>query len=235
MRYMGGKFSMARRIADLLPDAPVVWEPFMGGGNVTIHLAKKYPKVIASDLHEDLMLMWQAVKDGWVPPSQVSREEYRKLRHAEPSALRGFVGFGCSFGGMWFNGYMGVSSKHSPAASARSVMRFQPHMGNVEFSRRSYDEISPAPGDVVYCDPPFEGVTKYSTGEFDHGKFWEWAKDLSEQGVRVFVSEYTAPAGWTSVLEVDRPVSSAGGVAQVGRRQLDKVFKYQPEGNYKDD
>lgn len=175
----------------------------MGGGAVTQHLAQKYTKVYASDAHEELMLMWRAVQDGWVPPTELSEAQWRELKDAEPSALRGFAGFGCSFGGKWFGGYARGVGRNFADEAVRNIMRFKPHMGNVEFAHRSYMDIAPYPGDVVYCDPPYEATTPYSMG-FDHEAFWAWATDLAKQGVHVYVSEYNAPEGWTCVWEKEQ-------------------------------
>ena len=110
MRYLGGKSRIAKPILEvILANATertgVYWEPFIGGGGMASKAAKHFNRCIYSDQDEDLMLMWEALATGWEPPEQVSEEEYKALRHAEPSALRGFVGYGCSFGGKWFGGY----------------------------------------------------------------------------------------------------------------------------------
>jgi DNA adenine methylase len=45
------------------------------------------------------------------------------------------------------------------------------------------------PNSVIYCDPPYKGTAGYLS-DFDHDKFWDWARS---QPYPVFVSEYTAP------------------------------------------
>lgn len=106
MRYLGGKSKIAKRLAakilESTPRRELLIEPFCGGGSMTAALAPHFKHVQASDISEDLILMWKALQEGWEPPQNVTEEEYKALRHAEPSALRGFVGFSCSFGGCWF-------------------------------------------------------------------------------------------------------------------------------------
>lgn len=51
-----------------------------------------------SDLNLDLILMWQALQNGWKPPTELSEEEYKALRDAPPSPLRGFAQTQCTFG-----------------------------------------------------------------------------------------------------------------------------------------
>jgi DNA adenine methylase len=210
VRYVGGKgriaAAIADRIRDLSPAAPIAYEPFMGGGSVTAELAPRFPLVIASDAHPDLVLMWRAVLEGWAPPEVVTEAEYAALKIAEPSPLRGFVGFGGSFGGKWFAGYArGGVNKSGPrnhqAESARAVMRIgaQLRRYDVFVARATYGEIPIEPGSVVYCDPPYLSTLGYkSAGGFDPVDFWAWAEVTSDVA-DVYVSEYVAPPGWACV------------------------------------
>ena len=118
MRYQGGKSriagAIAAKIRELHPTATEIWEPFCGGGAVTLALAKVGFRVHASDSHEDLILMWQALMHGETEPfADVTEAEFKALKHAPSSARRGFVRFGSSFGGDFNAGYgrNGVASK----------------------------------------------------------------------------------------------------------------------------
>lgn len=65
-------------------------------------------------------------------------------------------------------------------------------------------------GDIVYLDPPYAGTTGYAgAGTFDHSLFWEKAEDAAIRGVQVYVSEYTAPEHWRSILSFNRPNTMA--------------------------
>lgn len=110
MRYQGGKSRIAKALATEIrkrfPTTTDIWELFCGGGAMTLALAKAGFRVHASDNHEDLILMWQALMRGETEPFvDVTREEHARLKHAEPSARRGFVRFGASFGGDFFGGF----------------------------------------------------------------------------------------------------------------------------------
>jgi hypothetical protein len=90
----------------MYPTCTEIWEPFCGGGAVTLALSKAGFKVHASDIHHDLIMMWRAVMAGDEGVyADVTEEEYNALKNAPSSARRGFVGFGASFGGSWFGGY----------------------------------------------------------------------------------------------------------------------------------
>lgn len=215
MRYVGGKGRIARAIVDVIaersPGATVAVEPFMGGGAVTAELAKRFGLVLASDAHEDLALMWQAVSDGWTPPEMVTEDEYARLRSAEPSALRGFVGFGGSFGGKWFGGYArggktaaGTDRNHQ-GESSRAVTRVGKAIrsGTVALTHADYASAPIVPGSVIYCDPPYAGTQGYATGGFDSVEFWAWA-ELASDVADVYVSEYAAPPWWSCVWQTSK-------------------------------
>ena len=208
MRYMGGKSRIAKALSEVIEATDgEYWEPFVGGFGSFEVIAPKFKVAHANDIHPDLMLMWDAVLNhGWEPPTEVSLEQYKELRHAEPSALRGFVGFGGSFGGKWFGGYAkgGFQKDGSPrnhqSESSRNVLKTRSRLTDVRVYtyNTSYDQLNPKPGDVVYCDPPYEDTARYDT-YINHQTFWQWAQELSEQGVNVYVSSYQAPDGWVSI------------------------------------
>lgn len=240
MQYMGGKAGVARRIVQAIlsdTDNRSNWfEPFVGGGNVLEHAAPHFDSSTAMDAHQDLIMMWSAVRDGWRPSERVSRERYETLRHAEPSPERGYVGFGTSFGGKWFGGFSGDhdrSGTRDPLSvvSARTVCRqgsvFE--AAGVTFQQALFGDVAPDPGSVVYCDPPYAGTTGYSTGAFDHESFWKTLEAWSES-CDVYVSEYTGPES-VSVATVwsheKRNVLKSSDNRASGS---EKLFKVRPVG-----
>jgi DNA adenine methylase len=205
---------LAREIVDTILSHTnrrhLVIEPFMGGGAVTEKLVDAFDEVYASDAHEDVMLMWQAVQIGWTAPDYVTEENYKRLKTLEPSVLRGFVGMGGSFGGKWFGGYArgGFNADGTPrnhlAESARAVNRIGKKLrsNNVHLNRLNYKDalsnnIEPA---VIYHDPPYAATQGYAgTASFDSAEFWETMNKWVDLGHHVFVSEYTAPDDWECV------------------------------------
>lgn len=238
MRYMGGKSRLAKSIRDVIlqrvPNREVTyWEPFVGGCGSFEVIAPEFSRAVGSDLHEDLILMWSAVSKGWGPPQVVSPERYRELREESPSAERGFVGFGGSFSGKWFGGYAkgGFQANGEPrnhqAESARNVLKTRDKLSelDVTFLLAGYGEITPAPGDVVYCDPPYRGTSEYKDSGFDSDRFYAWAEGLATSGVHVFVSEYEAPEGWIEVYRKER--LSSTDLASKRKSAVDRLFTYR--------
>lgn len=238
MRYMGGKSRLAKSIRDVIlqrvPSTDVTyWEPFVGGCGSFEIIAPEFTRSVGSDLHEDLILMWDSVIKGWEPPQVVSQGRYKELRDEAPSAERGFVGFGGSFSGKWFGGYAkgGFQSNGEPrnhqAESARNVLRTRNKLEgkNVTFRLGGYGEITPQSGDVVYCDPPYKGTSEYKDAGFNSDSFYTWAENLAAQGVYVFVSEYEAPEGWTEIYRKER--LSSTDLASKRKTAVDRLFTYR--------
>jgi DNA adenine methylase len=219
MQYMGGKARIARYVAPVIIErikvtgAQVYWEPFLGGANMFTRIVPHVEVAIGSDIMPDLIMMWQAVQQGWLPPDLITREQYAALRHATPSALRAFAGFGCSFGGKWFGGYgtqkdRGRGTTEVQDASRRSVARDAPIMQRAHVALLNYREARPRPGWVVYCDPPYAGTTAYAGADaWDADAFWKTAESWARSGCHVLVSEYAAPDGWRCAWEGSTPSS----------------------------
>ena len=73
----------------------------------------------------------------------------------------------------------------------------------------SYEEYVYKEGDVVYCDPPYEGTSDYSehgAGSFDSQRFYDWA--LS-QPYTIYISSYELPPAFTLIKEIPK-ISSLG-------------------------
>lgn len=230
MRYLGGKSKIGKKIASVIlaatPRRELYVEPFFGGGGSFAHIGPAFSECIVSDVHEDLMLMWQAIQAGWTPPTNVTEDEYKSLRHAEPSALRGFVGFGCSFGGKWFGGFARGGGQNYAAESTRNAMRVSVKLGVTNILRKSFFDLNIPTNAVAYLDPPYKMTTGYANG-LDHIRFWDHAKSISKDGAHVFVSEYHAPDDWSCVAEF----SHSKSVTRVGSRpvSIERLFVHSSQ------
>ena len=190
MRYMGGKMRLGKQLASVIQTLqPKVYaEPFCGVFSVGKHIVCQHR--LASDIHPDLILLLQAIQAGWKPPTNISEEQYNALLYVEHSALRGFVGFGCSFYGKFFGGFARDSRMNDFGTIARNnLLKLAPLIKDVQFKCTSYLNYD-GDADVIYCDPPYCGATDYSCGPFNHAQFWDWVRSRREI---VIVSEYTAP------------------------------------------
>jgi DNA adenine methylase len=210
MHYLGGKFRTRKRIGDLLNavrrNGQTYWEPFVGSAWVLtqIHNGPAY----ASDIHEELIAMWQALMDGWEPPSIVTEEDYEiaKLGKLDP-ATTAFIGFGSSFSGKWFGGYARGHSRNYALDAKNSLMRKVTMLKRLDpefFVADFMDQDPPDDLCLIYCDPPYDGTTGYGKiPDFDHKGFWQRVRILSSVGHTIIVSEYEAPDDFVCLLEMN--------------------------------
>ena len=75
-------------------------------------------------------------------------------------------------------------------------------MQNVGFRCCSYQDLEIPEKSLIYCDPPYRGTTGYKMG-FDSGAFWQWCRDKAAEGHTVLISEYSAPADFICLLEIE--------------------------------
>lgn len=233
-QYQGGKSRVSKDIAQVILNSTTnrerYLEPFIGGGAMAEKMGHHFNECHYSDLHQDLVMMWNAVvNEGWEPPSELTEEEYYSLKDAEPSPLRAFAGFACSFGGKFFGGYARSKKTHYPSTGRRSVLRGRAMSGaeSTKYTHASYEALEVRPGDVVYCDPPYESTTGYKTGAFDSPRFWAVAQAWAEAGATVFVSEYQAPEGWEEVWSKPVTISLVGGTTQGDKKNIEKLFTFR--------
>jgi DNA adenine methylase len=193
MHYMGGKFRIATKLAAYLEsvrNGRIFIEPFCGGANITAAMSGTR---VASDLCEDVVLLWSAAANGWEPPTHVSELEYQEAKNGPPSALRGFIGFGCSFGGKFFGGYARSGTRNYAMNAHNAIMKKAKNLQGVSFLHRPYTECGPV-NSLVYCDPPYANTTQgYSCTSFDSELFWNTMRQWATNGNTVLVSEYVAP------------------------------------------
>jgi DNA adenine methylase len=197
MRYLGGKYRLSGAISRILQaQSPRNYrEPFCGMFSVGRRMP--CPRE-AGDNSPDLIALLSAVRDGWVPPDNVTEDEYAYWRDQPPSPMRGFVGFGCSFGGKFFGGFAREATGRNFATNARnSLCRLARDIQGVIFKHQDYTAW-PDDADIEYLDPPYAKTTAYSTGNFDSAAFWDWVRSRNSM---VYVSEYMAPEDFTVVWE----------------------------------
>ncbi len=218
MRYFGGKARLAKELSAIINRYQVqsYHEPFCGMFSVGSEV--KVPARTATDTQEDLILLLQAVSAGWNGPTVVSEAEYDRLKTEPPSALRAFVGFGCSNSGKFFGGFARDNTGRNYAENAhRSVIKLRPKVEGVRFGLQNYQDYDETT-DLIYCDPPYEGTTGFTVGAFKTDEFWKWVREYSRRSI-VLVSEYTAPdwatAIWEKTVRTDMNAKDGGKLSRV--------------------
>ncbi len=212
MRYLGGKSRLSKQIIEIIhqecPDHKLFIEPFCGAVNITTQ-ASKYYTVYASDNSEDMILLWNHVKNEGdnFKPVKITKEEYYLLKVAKPSWKRAIAGFGYAYRGVWFSGYdPGTQERDVSMECYRSIIKKLEQIKNVSFECKDYQVHNPLieKGNcIIYCDPPYARTSqKYSAGEqFNSEQFWTTIKKWKSWGNEIYVSEYNCPIDHEIVLK----------------------------------
>lgn len=233
MKYVGSKNKIAKEILPIIlkdrqPDQ-YYFEPFVGGANI---IDKVNCKRIGCDTNYYLIEMYKALQTGWEPPDSISESYYKDIKQRKDisylPALVGFVGIGCSYSGKWFGGYARGNQNNGTARnycleSKKNLLNQRDALMGVEFHWLDYQNTNPIipPNSIIYCDPLYEGTTKYKDG-IDYPTFWKWVRNLSKSHI-VFVSEYNAPPDFECVWskEVFNTLDKNTGA----KKGVEKLFK----------
>lgn len=218
MRYMGGKSRIAKALVPILTKnlTEERWyvEPFAGGMNMMCNI--NHSKRIASDSNNYIIAMWTwLVNFNKLFPLKISKDIYSYFRNkfnsngfsgvgiTEEEAMIGWIGFMGSFNGRFFDGgYSGhnVKGRDYIGEQIRNTLYQVDKLKVVYFCCGSYEKINIPDNSVIYCDPPYQGTKQYSTSKnFDHERFWEWCRFMTDKGHDVLVSEYNAPEDFVCI------------------------------------
>lgn len=214
MKYVGSKNRISKQLAPIIQsyiddnDIKAYWEPFVGGANMIDKI--KCERRVASDIHPYLIaLLKQAQIDVSCFPETISKEEYKAVRSNPseyPDWYVGLVGFCASYNSKWFGGYAnnvktktGIVRNYTDEA-IRNLVKQAPQLKGIIFYQWDYRDITGIKNVVIYCDPPYQYTTKYSTGDFDYEEFYEWMRKMSKDNI-VLVSEYNMPDDFECIWE----------------------------------
>lgn len=240
MRYMGSKSRIAKHILPIIldgrKDGQHYVEPFCGGCNM---IDKVPGNRIANDCNPYLIATWEALSWGWDPPKIIEREHYCEVRECYkqnsdeyPMHYVGWVGFVGSFNSKFFGGYSGHSVMDARGGvrdyigeASRNILAQVPLLDGVQFTNRSYNDMSIPPNSIIYCDPPYAGVTKYEYS-IDHENFWAWCRERVAEGHDVFISEYNAPDDFVCIWEQELKTTMNPDTT---KRAVEKLFIHKSQ------
>ena len=230
MNYMGSKRRLAKYILPILladrKDGQTWVEPFVGGGNL---IDKVGGPRIGADINPWTIRALTSIRDSVseLPKNaqDFTEADYKKLRTDDSYPHKGYAGFALSYGAKWLGGWSrNKRGSDYVAAAYRNAVTQSEKLKGVELRCASYDELQIPAESFIYCDPPYANTTAYAVGAFDHKAFWAWCSFMGASGHTVFVSEYSAPAGFTCVFEKSLPSSLTKYTGS--KTGLEKLFKY---------
>jgi len=200
---MGSKNRVAKELLPfILKDRkPGQWyvEPFVGGANM---IDKVYGPRIGADSNPYLIEALKLIRDNPESlPDHVSEEDYQTYKNKMLiDGVTGFVGFNATFGSKWFGGYARGGNRNYTLEGKKNAINQSPKLKGCLFINATYQFLDIPPESIIYCDPPYEGTTKYKDA-FDSVAFWDWVRVKSTEGHSVFVSEYNAPEDFICIWE----------------------------------
>lgn len=215
MKYMGSKRRIAKHILPIIlkDRAQGQWyvEPFVGGANV---IDKVGGPRVGFDINKYLIACLRELRDGWIPFDELSEDQYKHIKNSQDKVepfIVGYVGFQLSFGSKWFGGYCRPNRYHKDyiGEGKREAEKQKPLLSECLFNYSPYHQIKlPSKPCIIYCDPPYQGTTKYKD-DFDHDKFWQWCRDKHKEGHKLFISEYQAPDDFKCIWEKEQTTTVA--------------------------
>ena len=229
MKYMGSKNRIAKEILPIIlyNRKPNQWyvEPFVGGANM---IDKVTGDRLGGDSNRYLIDALNVIMDNpeWLPTS-FSEDEYASIKnHKETHCsgwLGGYVGFALSYGGKWFGGYCrDKEGKRNYIMEAyRSAQKQSINLKGCIFEHASYLDLDIPDNSIIYCDPPYEGTTKYKDN-FNHASFWEWCRNMHDKGHLIYISEYNAPEDFNCVWHKEQVSSLTKNTGE--KKAVEKLF-----------
>ena len=227
MVYMGSKNRIAKELIPIITKdlKPNQWyvEPFVGGANMIDKI--EHPYKLGADNNKYLIALLEAVQNGQELPEHITKDEYIAVKTNKdnyPDWYVGFVGFVCSFRGKFFGGYSGYYT--TKTGIQRNYIKerinniLKQNLDGIKLVCCSYDALDIPANSVIYCDPPYNGTTKYKDS-FDSDAFWQWCRDKAKEGHTVYVSEYNAPEDFKCIWE-KQINSNLGGTSKTATEKL---------------
>jgi DNA adenine methylase len=232
MKYMGSKNRISKHILPIMLSerkSNQWWiEPFVGGGNM---IDKVSGNRLGSDYNpysiEALISIRDRVLDLPKTNSEFNEQDYKELKYSN-IWYKGYAGFSYSYGGKWLGGWRRdrIGMRDYVKESYNSALRQNSKLQDVILINKSYLDLDIPPNSIIYCDPPYQNTTGY-TSKFDHDEFWQWCRIKESEGHAVFVSEYDCPTDFTCLWE--KEVSSSLTKNTGSKRSIERLFRYYRE------
>lgn len=250
MKYMGSKARFSKDILPIIlkdrkPEQYYV-EPFSGGMNMICEVDGNR---IANDKNYHLIEMWKGLMNGIEYPRDITKDLYsvaRDIYNNKKSRFEhlmnmtddmvGWIGWMGSANGRFFDGgYSGKSNTQIGTVrdyiqeAIRNIEKQIPKMIGVQFENKDYTELQIPNESIIYCDIPYHGTKQYSTSkDFNHLDFWNWCRENTKRGHKVFISEYNAPDDFECVWQKEAKSSlSANGKIGGSKLSIEKLFAHK--------
>lgn len=190
LKWAGGKYKIREKILDKFPERfASYWEPFMGGASIATEIYKTtQAHIFVSDVNDDLTNFYTHLRDNTQDLIDVIKRIHDKFNTGDKkhnyyvyreafnkaeaghsrSALFYFLNK-TSFNGLTrYNakgGYNVPYGKRDFSMDIEKLTEFAFFLQSkrVFLTQRSFEQISPNEGDLVYFDPPYHPINETSS------------------------------------------------------------------------
>lgn len=221
MKYMGSKAIFVKEILPIIlkdrKENQWFADLFCGGCSIVQEVDGK---VIANDKNKYLISMFKGLQQNRNRPTKITKDLYnvaRDIYNGKEIAFNhimemdefmiGWIGWMASFNGRFFDGGYSehnVNGRDYISEQIRNTEKQIEKIRHIKFFSKDYSEFNFTEPCVIYCDIPYENTKQYATSkDFNHLKFWEWCRDMTKKGHKVFISEYNAPDDFTCIWQKD--------------------------------
>ena len=235
MKYMGSKNRLAKDLVPIIQsyidDSTVGYlEPFVGGANIIDKI--KHHNKIGCDIHKQLISFLQGLSNGYEPPQNITKEQYKHIKNNQnqyDDCFLGYVGFQLSYGAKWFDTFRRdkVGKRQYDKEAYNNVMKQAPNLKDIKFLNISFTSLpkDKIKGYVIYCDPPYKNTAKYATEDFPYEEFYDWCRKMSKDNV-VLISEYNMPDDFECIWEKEHKtmVDSNKKTGDDSKIRIEKLF-----------
>ena len=228
VKWAGGKRSLLPHLAPHLPaEIDTYWEPFLGGGAVFFAFASRIRRARLSDSNGELIVAYRMVKERLPDLLAKLREHqrrhqrrkdakyadgstyYLRVRASQPKeevevAARFIYLNRTCFNGLYRvnkNGLFNVpegSYAKPDICNAHRLQAASRALANAALEIGDFASIAPGKGDLVYCDPPYDGTfAGYQANGFDKDaqiRLRDAARQWAADGATVVLSNADTPA-----------------------------------------
>lgn len=228
IKWAGGKRSLIPHLAPHFPDEiGTYWEPFLGGGAVFFTFANRILNARLSDSNAELMITYQMVKERPSELLVKLREHerkhkqrkgkryadgktyYLKVRTNRPEDKVEVAARFIYLNRTCFNGLYRVNKKsmfnvpegsyaNPDICNDKRIQAASKALACATLEISDFSNIMPSRGDLVYCDPPYDGTfTGYQAEGFNGDaqvRLRNAANEWAANGATVVLSNADTPA-----------------------------------------